>query len=138
VSSTFSSVRRWARRRSIHLLPFGTTCCAAELDAALGPTFDPPHQGIAVVDDPAIADLLVVAGRLARPVADQLCALYEQMPRPATVIAFGSCALTGGAWSEHGVTVELSSIVDVELTIPGCAPPPQHLYQAIAQLRHDQ
>jgi NADH:ubiquinone oxidoreductase subunit B-like Fe-S oxidoreductase len=137
VSSAFGVLRRWARRRSIHLLPIGTTCCVAELDAALGPTFDPSHHGIAVVDDPAIADILVVAGRLARPVADQISALYEQMPRPATIIAFGSCALTGGAWGEHGDTVELSSIVDVELTIPGCAPPPQHLYQAIAQLRRD-
>ncbi len=138
MSLNIGGVRRWARRRSLHLLPFGTTCCAAELDAAFGPAFDPSHHGIQCVDDPATADLLVVAGRLTESVCDEIRSLYEQMPTPATVIAFGSCAITGGAWGEHGRTADLSCLVEVACTIPGCAPPPQHLYEAIRQLRRDQ
>ncbi|MBD05414.1 MAG: hypothetical protein CME24_13815 [Gemmatimonadetes bacterium] len=138
MTTAMGRVRRWARRRSLSMLPVGTTCCAAELDAAMGPAFDPPHKGIDIVTDPGVADLLVVAGRISQPLAEELVLLYEAMPSPATVIAFGACAMTGGAWGEHGETVDLSTLMAVDIHILGCAPPPQHLYEAIERLRHDQ
>ncbi|MBT3346337.1 MAG: NADH-quinone oxidoreductase subunit NuoB [Gemmatimonadetes bacterium] len=135
MTATLSRVRRWARRRCLTLLPVGTTCCAIELDAALGPVFDPSHHGVEVVDDPAVADVLVVAGRLSQQMAAEIRGLLDQMPPPPGVIAFGSCAISGGAWGEAGQSVDLTSLVDVDLHIPGCSPSPHHLYDAIQRLR---
>ena len=135
MTATLSRVRRWARRHSLTLLPVRTTCCAIELDAALGPVFDPAHHGVEIVDDPAVADVLVVAGRLAPPMAADVRRLVDQMPPPPTVIAFGSCAISGGAWARAGGSVDLTSFVDVDLQVPGCCPPPHHLYEALDRLR---
>lgn len=115
----------------------GTTCCAAELDAALGPGFDPAHHGLQIVSAPEAADLLVVAGRLSHLMAQEIRQLVEVMPPPTRVIAFGACAISGGVCAETGETVDLRSIVDVDLCIPGCSPSPHQLYEAIDRLRRD-
>lgn len=124
-------MRAWARRRSLWVLPFGTTCCAADLAAAFGPPHDLSRTGAQLVHDPSLADVLIVAGRVTRALAPDLRRLYDSMPTPRGVIAFGSCACTGGAWIGEEVPGGADSVVPVQAYVPGCPPPPQALQQAL-------
>ena len=70
-------MRLWARRRSIWILPFGTSCCAADLAALFAPPHDMGRLGIRCVHDPARADALVVAGRVTRALAPHLVHAFD-------------------------------------------------------------
>lgn len=129
---------RWARRESLWLYPFGTSCCADALLTALGPGSDPgPGQGFLSVDTPEHGDILVVAGRLSRRAVPILEDAYERMSTPKLVVAFGSCASTGGLFDTYAVVQGLSSILPVDVCVPGCPPRPDDLFRALGQLRRD-
>jgi Ni,Fe-hydrogenase III small subunit len=50
---------------------------------------------------------------------------YEAVPRPKLVIAVGSCAISGGQYLDHAeVHNDATSLVPVDLFIPGCPPHP--------------
>lgn len=124
-------MRAWARRRSLWVLPFGTTCCAADLPAAFGPAHDLGQRGARLIHDPALADVLVVAGRVTRGLAPDLRRLYEAMPTTRAVVAFGTCACTGGAWVGEEVPGGADQVVPVDVYVPGCPPPPEALADAL-------
>lgn len=124
-------MRAWARRHSLWVLPFGTTCCAADLAAAFGPPHDLSSGGAQLVHDPALADVLIVAGRVTRALAPDLRRLYDSMQAPCGVIAFGSCACTGGAWVGEEVPGGADVVLPVHAYVPGCPPPPQALHEAL-------
>ena len=127
-------MRGWARRRSVWVLPFGTTCCAADLAMAFAPPHDLGSRGARLVHDPALADVLVVAGRVTHGLAPQLRDLYDAMSEPRAVVAFGTCACTGGAFVGDDVPGGADRVVPVEVYVPGCPPPPEALSEALAQL----
>lgn len=127
-------MRAWARRRSIWIVPFGTTCCAADLPGAFGPAHDLSRLGVAVVQDPALADILVVAGRITRGIAPRLRNVFESMHEPRGVVAFGSCACTGGAWVGEEVPGGADVVIPVDVYVPGCPPPPEALGPALQQV----
>lgn len=126
-------MRGWARRRSIWILPFGTSCCAADLAALFAPPHDMGRLGLRCVHDPEQADVLVVAGRVTRTLAPHLVKAFESMARPARVIAFGSCACSGGAY-DTGEVVAADAVIPVDSYVPGCPPEPGDLQRALQLL----
>lgn len=127
-------MRSWARHRSLWILPFGTTCCAADLAAVFGPDHDLGRLGARLVYEPAQADVLVVAGRVTRALAPELRRLFDGMYEPRGVIAFGACACTGGAWVGKEVPGGADTVIPVNTYVPGCPPPPDALVQALTQV----
>lgn len=125
---------RWARRRSLWVLPFGTTCCAADLAAAFAPPFDLGRLGVRLVHDAALADVLVVAGRVTRALEPVLRRTFDGMAMPRRVIAFGSCACSGGACATPAVVPGADAVVPVDAYVPGCPPEPEDLQAALQQL----
>lgn len=127
-------MRCWARRRSLWVLPFGTTCCAADLGAIFAPPYDLQRFGVRLVHDPALADVLVVAGRVTRALEPVLRRTFDDMPRPSRVVAFGTCACSGGAFDTEAVVGGADDVVPVDAYLPGCPPEPEALQQALRQL----
>jgi NADH-quinone oxidoreductase subunit B len=127
-------MRRWALRRSLWILPFGTTCCAADLAAVFAPGLDLGRLGTRLVHDAAQADVLVVAGRVTRALAPELRKLFDSMPEPKRVIAFGACACTGGAWVGDEVPGGADEVIPVDAYVPGCPPPPEALMGALSRI----
>jgi NADH-quinone oxidoreductase subunit B len=117
-------------------LPFGTSCCAAELTAAFGPRYDIGRFGVKqVADAPRQADLLVVAGRISTKMVTILEQTYEAMQAPKWVLAFGSCASTGGSFDTYAVTQGLDRLLPVDVYVPGCPPEPEDLIDGLRLLQ---
>ena len=129
---------RWAKRSSVWLYPFGTSCCADALRTALGPgADDEPAQDFLSVDTPEHGDVLVVAGRIPTQAVPVLRDIYDRMPNPKWVIAFGSCAASGGIFDTYAVVQGLSRVIPVDLCVTGCPPQPNDLFRCLAQLCSD-
>ena len=84
--------------------------------------------------DPALADVLVVAGRLTRAMAPILEGTFAAMPEPRRVVAFGSCACTGGGYDTEEVVGGIDEVVPVDAFVPGCPPEPGLLLAALQEL----
>ena len=126
----------WARANSLWMLPFGTSCCAGELTAAFGPRYDIGRFGIKPVGDvPRQADLLVVAGRISVKMVPLLQQTYEEMLEPKWVMAFGSCASTGGLFDTYSVCQGLDELIPVDVYVPGCPPEPEDLIDGLQLLQ---
>jgi NAD(P)H-quinone oxidoreductase subunit K len=69
--------------------------------------------------------------------APALVRLYEQMPKPAYVMAMGACTITGGMFSADSPTAlrGVDKIIPVDVYIPGCPPRPEAIFDAIIKLR---
>ncbi len=81
------------------------------------------------------ADLLIGAGTLTARQVPALRELYERMVEPRWVIAWGACAISGGAYANYATISGLSRILPVDLVVPGCPPAPQALRDALESLR---
>jgi NAD(P)H-quinone oxidoreductase subunit K len=86
---------------------------------------------------PRQADLIIVAGTVTMKMAPALVRLYEQMPKPAYVIAMGACTITGGMFSADSPTAlrGVDKIIPVDVYIPGCPPRPEAIFDAVIKLR---
>ena len=84
------------------------------------------------------ADLLIVAGSITRRQAPILCGLYERMLEPRWVIAWGACAISGGAYQNYATVPGLGTLLPVDLVVPGCPPRPESLRAALEALRSDE
>jgi len=121
----------WYGDGSLYVVDIALACCALEFEAAAAGVPDaPPGVG------PGARVVVVVSGtvtdRLAPAVAAIVDACAERgVGRPA-VISFGACASSGGPyWDSYAVTKGVDQLVEVDLYVPGCPPPPEALAAAL-------
>jgi NADH-quinone oxidoreductase subunit B len=126
----------WPRRNSLWYLLFATACCGIELMQTGGPRTDLDRFGMVFRATPRQADLLLVAGAVTYKMADAVRRLYEQMPEPKYVLAMGSCANCGGLFQRsYSVVQGVDKIIPVDIYLPGCAPRPEALADALITIQ---
>ena len=57
---------------------------------------------------------------------------YDATPEPKLVVAVGECANDGGIFGESYASCgRVSNVIPVDLTVPGCPPPPLEIMHGI-------
>jgi Ni,Fe-hydrogenase III small subunit len=103
----------------------GCNACEADTNVLNTPFFDLSRFGIDFVASPRHADGLHVTGPITRNMQAALLATYAAIPSPKVVIASGCCAISGGPfYGSKEIIGDLTSILPVDLFIPGCPPHP--------------
>jgi NADH-quinone oxidoreductase subunit B len=129
-------VVNWGRMYSIWPVTFGLACCALEMIVTSSATWDISRFGSEVFrPSPRQADLMIVAGTLTKKMAPMVKRIYEQMPEPKWVIAYGACACSGGVFKTYNVVQGVDQILPVDIYVPGCPPRPESLLTAIVELQ---
>jgi NADH-quinone oxidoreductase subunit B len=126
----------WGRWNSLWYLLFGTACCGIELMQTGGPRADVDRFGAVPRAVPRQSDLMIVAGAVTYKMAERVRLLYDQMPEPKYVIAMGSCASCGGLFTRsYSVVKGVDLVIPVDIYLPGCAPRPEALTDAILKIQ---
>jgi len=123
----------WAAGPAPSPVRFATSCCAMSM-ARGGAFFEMFGTGPPAVSSRS-ADLLIVAGSLTRREVPLVREIYQRMLEPRWVIAWGACAISGGAYENYATISGLSRILPVDLIVPGCPPKPEALRDALGLLR---
>ena len=129
---------KWSRTKSpwiIHFNTGGCNACDIEVVAALTPKYDVERFGIIKKGSPRHADIMVVTGPVTKQVKDRVIRIYEQIPEPKSVIAIGSCAISGAPFSKgYNVHGGIDTIIPVDAYVPGCPPKPEAIINGIVKL----
>jgi len=106
--------------------------CELEIHALANPYYNLEGLGIRFVASPRHADMLLVTGPVTRNMEQALRRTYEAVPEPRLVVAVGDCAGCGGIFGENYATCGgVSRILPVDVTVPGCPPPPLEILRGI-------
>jgi Ni,Fe-hydrogenase III small subunit len=106
--------------------------CELEIHALNNPIYNIEGLGIRFVASPRHADLLLVTGPVSWNMASALRRTYDAVPDPKLVVAVGDCGCNGGIFGASYATAgPVSSIIPVDVGVPGCPPHPERLLQAI-------
>ena len=124
----------WYGDGSLYVLDVALACCALEFDAASAvaaaplPTLD-ERARVAVVISGTVTD------RLAPAVVAMVDAAGAVSIHPPTVISLGACASSGGPyWDSYAVAKGIDQLLEVDVYVPGCPPPPEALRAVLDQL----
>ena len=132
----FSGGLAWARRFSLFQYPFVTACCGMEYMSISSARYDMGRFGAEVPRfTPRQADLLMVVGTVVHKQAPVLRRVYEAMPEPKWVMAFGVCASTGGFYQNYTAVEGIDRIIPVDVYVPGCPPRPEQVIDALMLLQ---
>lgn len=136
LTTRVDDVLNWSRKWSLWPMPFGTACCAIEFMAAASGRFDISRFGAELVRfSPRQADLLLVMGTVTYKQAPILKRIYDQMPEPKWVVAYGACAASGGFYNNYHTLQGIDEIIPVDIYLPGCPPRPEQLFDAILKIQ---
>ena len=121
--------------RSLHIRevdPGSCNGCEIEIAALNSPYYDLERFGLHFVASPRHADCLLVTGPVTRNMADPLKRTYDATPDPKFVVAVGDCAKDCGIFAgAYGIAGPVSSVVPVDVVVPGCPPSPRSILAGI-------
>lgn len=122
-------------RRSVHVRIIDAGDCGSclnEVRQLTGPVYSLHRFGIYVTPTPRDADVLLVVGPVTVGMAVALEESYKAMPEPKRVVAVGVCAINGGLFAQSfAVKGGVHQVIPVDVTVPGCPPPPMAILYAL-------
>ena len=135
--SSVDQVLNWARRSSLWPAMFGLACCAMEMIATATPRYDLARFGAEIFRaSPRQADLLIVPGTVTWKMAPAVRRIWLQMPEPKWALAMGGCAIMGGPFAyAYSVTPGVTTLLPVDVYVPGCPPRPESLLTGLMLLQ---
>jgi Ni,Fe-hydrogenase III small subunit len=108
--------------------------CELEVHALNNPYYNIEGLGIRFVASPRHADLLLVTGPVSRHMEEALRRTCDATPEPRLVVAVGDCGADGGLFGESYASCgRVANVVPVDVTVPGCPPPPLDILRGILQ-----
>ena len=106
--------------------------CELEIHALGNPIYNVESLGIRFVASPRHADLLLVTGPVSRHMEVALLRTYDATPDPKLVVAVGDCGACGGMFGTGYATAgPVSSVIPVDVVVPGCPPAPARILAGI-------
>jgi len=107
---------------TVFIDPFGDMSAARDR----GMRWDyPPIEGVE-------ADLLLVTGPVSRNMELALLRTHDATPAPKLVVAVGDCGCDGGIFgASYATRGAVSSVLGVDVAVPGCPPPPIDILRGI-------
>jgi Ni,Fe-hydrogenase III small subunit len=110
--------------------------CELEIHALGGPHYNIEGIGVKFAASPRHVDVLLVTGPVTRNLETALKRTYDATPEPKWVVAMGDCGCgcgeVGGMFGENYATCgKISSVIPVDVEVPGCPPTPTALLQGI-------
>jgi Ni,Fe-hydrogenase III small subunit len=131
--------KRLGRSLSIRAVDAGScNGCELEMHALNNAFYDLDRFGLRFVASPRHADVLMVTGPVSRHMREALVRTYAATPAPKWVVAVGDCGAGCGVFAQSPACVgSVAQVVPVDLTIPGCPPPPAKLLAGLLALLSD-
>ncbi len=109
--------------------------CDIEIIDCLTPRYDIERFGITLVGSIRHADAILCTGSTNRQCVPRIKKLYDEMPKPGFVIAWGACGCSRGLFKDsYNTGLPLDEIIPVDAYIPGCPPRPEAVIAALVKL----
>jgi Ni,Fe-hydrogenase III small subunit len=128
--------KRLGRSLSIRQVDAGScNACELEIHALNNAYYDLERFGLRFIASPRHADVLLVTGPVTLNMKEALERTLAATPAPKWVVAAGACAIDGGLFAGgYACAAGVSSVVPVDVNIPGCPPSPTALLRGLLTL----